>query len=494
MIGATGDQPAVQHHDLKRRALGAAVWAVVRTGGDQILRFTLFIYLAKVLTPRDFGVFAVATLFVDYGRLLAVGGLTDAIIQSEEADEELRNTVFWSLMAQFALIAAALAGGSWALAGLAGVPAAQPFLLAMAALLLLTPLSAVHAAMARREFKNKRLTANGLGSSVAGAVAALIALHQGLGLWSLVIQQLVTGLLSTVLTWTIEPWAPRLQFSTQRLRSVWKFSGNVLLARILQTSVLRIQDLLAARFLGPAPLGHYRLAGRTFELLNNALIGPLSSAAFPVLSRLQNDSQAYQNAYGRMIALSCLGICPAALGFGAVAPDIVPLVLGERWLPSVPVIQVLSLLAPASVLAIFAGPALAARGRADVTVKFAMMQLTGTTILSVLAIPFGVVALAGAYVLRSYMTLPIQLRMFSEATGMPWRRIIFNVLPALVASGVMVLAILIAGRLLLGEPHVMRVVVMIALGISIYAAVLGIFFRRFVFGQIAWLRSTIFGG
>lgn len=477
--------------ELKRQALGAAFWQVVRTAGDQILRLALFVVMARILTPRDFGIFAVASIFAQYSQVLANAGFSEALVQAQDVDDEMKDTVFWAVAGLTALVAGAVAAGSWLLTGIAGVPEAQPFLLALAGCMMIGPLSAVHAAMSRREFKNKSLTGAELSASVLGGLVAIVGLHLGFGLWSLILQMLVGGLVVTVLTWRIYPWVPQVRFSRRRLRDTWRFSGNMLLARIMQMSVGRVQDLLAARFLGPAPLGQFRVAGRALEFMNNALIGPLSTAALPVLARLQDNEKAFHNAYGRMIALACLGCCPAAFGFAAVADDAVPMIFGERWLPAIPALQVLALLAPANALAYFSGPALSARGRPDVMVRVVLIQLIGTTIFSLAAVPYGIVALAAAYVLRSYLTLPLQLWMFSKATGMKSLTVLSKVAPSTLASLVMVVAIVMARSQLADWAPLYRLLALTALGGAVYAAVLALAFRPFVKDQLGGLRDII---
>lgn len=458
---------------------------------DQAIRFALFIFLARALTPTDFGIFAVAALFLEYAKLIASAGLSDSVVQSEEGDPDLLDTVFWSLLGMTATIALLLAALSGVLTSLAGAPQAQPILIALAATMLITPLGSIHGALAIRQFKNMRRTVNSVITSIVAAIAALVVLSQGGGLWSLVVQQVVGGLLGTVLAWTTVRWAPRFNFSTQRLRSVWRFSGNMLLARFLQMSVGRFQELLAVRFLGPAMLGQFRVGGRVFELINSAFISPLSAMALPILSRLQGQDQTFHNAYGRMIALSCLGACPAAFGFAAVAQDVTPMIFGDQWMPAIPVIQIMALLAPANVLAYFAGPALAAKGRPDVTVKFAAMQFFGTAVFSGVAVSFGIYALAWAFVLRSYLTLPVQLRLFSTATGMPVRTVLANLLPPVISAAVMAATVILARYLLLDWEPLPRVAAMILVGIVSYFGVLLLVFHGFLVDQIKSLSTVV---
>jgi O-antigen/teichoic acid export membrane protein len=477
--------------EFKRKALGAAVWTVVGSVADQGIRFALFIFLARALTPRDFGIFAVATLFMDYAKLIASAGLSESVVQSEESPPDLLDTIFWSSVGMTALIAVLLASLSGVLTSAAGAPEAQPILLALAGIMLIGPLGSVHGGLAIRQFKNKRRTLNGVVSSIIAAASALVVLSFGGGLWSLVVQQLVSNLVGVVLAWTTVSWMPRFRFSPHRLRSLWHFSGNLLLARFLQMSVGRVQELLAVRFLGPAMLGQFRVGGRVFELINSAFISPLAAMTLPILSRLQSQDQTFHNAYGRMIALSCLGVCPAAFGIGAVAQDLTPLVFGEQWLPAVPVIQIMALLSPASAMSHFSGPALAAKGRPDVTVKFAAMQLVGTAIFSGVAVSFGISALAWALVLRAYLMFPVQLRLFSTATGMPIRAILSNIIPPVIASVVMGATVLATRYALLDWAPIARIAVMIPVGIVCYFGVLLLAFRPFLVNQVTSLSAVI---
>jgi O-antigen/teichoic acid export membrane protein len=471
-------------NDLKSRAMSAAAWSVVRTGGDQIIRFTVFVFLARILDPAHFGIYAIASIFVEYAKIVANSGLAEAIVQSKKADDELLDTIFWALMGLTALVAGVTAAVSPLLCSMAGVPEARPFMVALAATMLLGPLAAVHSSLGVRNFQNRSLTTRSMIASVLGAGAGLFGAYSGLGLWSLFLQSLVAGVFSVVLTWAMFPWRPGLRFSWKRLRSLWTFSGNMLVSRVLQVSVSRVQDLVAARFLGAAMLGQFRIGGRVFELMYSSLIGPLSSTAFPTLSRVQDDDERFARGYCRMLALSSLIAIPASFGFGALARDVVPLIFGPKWLLSIGVIHMLALLAPAQVQAWFAGPALAARGRPDVTSKFATMQLVGTTIFSLLAVKFGIVALAGAYVARSYLTLPVQLKMFESATGVTRRRIAETVGPPLIAAAIMTGGVLVGRQLLIEIPPVLRVISLVIIGGIIYAGSLALFFRKYVEDQV----------
>jgi O-antigen/teichoic acid export membrane protein len=474
---------------LKARAVSAAVWSLVGQAANQGIRFGVFVVLARSLDPKHFGVFALAALFIDYASIVSSAGLAEAVVQTREVDDELLDTIFWALLLLTAIIAAVTAALSPLFAWFAGVPEAQPLIVALAATMLFNPLASVHSMLGARNFQNRSLTIRGIIASTCGGITAVVAAWRGLGVWSLVAQSFVSGLLGVVLTWAMFSWRPGSRFSRLRLRSLWHFSGHMLLSRILQVSIIRVQEVIAARFLGAAALGEFRVGGRVLELLNSSFIGPLAGSAFPVLSRVQDDAERFAGAYCRMIALCGIFAIPAAFGFGAIAQDAVPLLFGAKWAQSIGVVQTLSLLAPAQVLAWFYAPTLAARGRPDAMSKTAVVQLVGTVLFSAVAVWFGIVALAAAYVARSYLTLPIQLRLFSNATGIGRRRILATILPPIWASIWMIAGIALASKLLAHWTPWSRLAVTAPLGGLIYFATLAGFFPRFL-RQHVWELVT----
>ena len=136
---------------------------------------------------------------------------------------------------------------------------------------------------------------------------------------------------------------------------------------------------------------------------------PFSQVSLPALARLQDDLPAFGKAYLRIVGVSAALAFPAIIGFAVLAPDAITLLYGDRWAESAKIAQVLGLMAVPFTINYFAGPALAALGRSGTLAKIAVLQLTLTIVLSLLAAPFGLTAIAAAYVLRAYLTLPVQM-------------------------------------------------------------------------------------
>jgi PST family polysaccharide transporter len=480
--------------DLKRQAVGGAAWGLARFGAEQVFRFAVFAFLARLLSPADFGVFALAAIFVDIGRILSFSGLSESLIRADSDDDALSETLFWSAMIRTGLVVAGLAVLSVPVALALGQPKVAPVILALGGCLFLEALTTVHSARATRAFRNQRLTFIALACNFSAGAATVTAAYQGLGIWSFVVNQLVYGVLGMALLWSSFPWAPRFRgVSRRHLADTLGFSSHIAGAQVLNVAAGRIQDFVTGRFLGPTQLGQLRVGGRVFDMMYQAMITPLAAVALPTLSRLQDNSETFRNAFSRMAALSAMAACPAMLGFAAVGADAIPLLFGSQWAEVVPVVRILGLVAPAWVLSAFAGPTLTALGRGDTVMRFAMLQIAAVLAISLAAVRFGIVGMAIGAVIRAYLMLPIQLWLFRRATGMgPWA-VLRNVVPpmgsALVMIGVL-LALEPTIQAWVGQP-ILRLCVMAPMGAAIYGGVLLLVWPRFLFRQVEGLRSVL---
>jgi O-antigen/teichoic acid export membrane protein len=210
--------------------------------------------------------------------------------------------------------------------------------------------------------------------------------------------------------------------------------------------LVRIQDLLIGSALGAAAVGVYRVAWRSTEIFATAAIQPFSTVGLQTFSRLQDNREELQRAYQLMLGLCASLSFPALVGFGILSPTLVPLVFGAKWADAGILGQVFAFMALPFTLNYFASPVLTAMGNAHRQRTLAVIQLTVTVCLTLLALPYGLMAVAIAYVGRAYLTLPIQIVFLKEASGIGVRATFDAVKAPLLASSVM-------GLLLWGVVH-----------------------------------------
>jgi O-antigen/teichoic acid export membrane protein len=493
MADAGGSELDGPPGDLKRKTALSILWTIVRTGSDYFLSFVIFALLARKLGPAAFGVFTLAVAFAEFGKILPSTGLVSALTRAKHVSPAMADTVFWSTLAIACLIAGVMALIARPLAAGFGAPAVAPLLTALGLILPVSAAGATHIALTLRSFGHKAMASRSVVSGAVGGTAALAAAWAGWGPWSLVVQRAVTEIAGTAMAWHAYRWLPGRRFSSGALRDMAGFSASMTLTQVLYVGLVRVQDLIVGRTIGVPAVGAYRTAWRTVELIAQGAIMPFAQVSLPALARLQDDLPAFRKAYLRILGVSAALAFPAIIGFAVLAPDAVRLLYGDRWAASARIAQVLGLMAVPFTINYFAGPALAALGRSGTLAKIAALQLTLTVVLSLLAAPYGLSAIAGAYVLRAYLTLPVQMGAFKRYSGVGYGELLGAIAPPLFMALVMAGCLLGLDHLVGARIHNRGIFLLLmgCTGTAVYAASLLLFARSFVSQQINDIRRLL---
>lgn len=439
------------------------------------------------------GLFALALVFAEAGKLIATAGFPEAIIRDQTLDSELADTLFWANLAFGTAVAAALFASAEFIAAFFQEPALAPILEALTLIIPLSALGSIHTARKLRDFGHKSLASRALASGLVGGGLGIYGAYAGWGVWSLVAQRAGMEGTSTLLAFGAYPWLPGRRISLRRLGTVLAFSANTMLTQVLWLAMVRCQDMVVGRMLAASSVGIYRVSWRAVDLLTQFAVGPFSTAAMPALSRLQEDPPGFAQAYLRFLSTAALVAFPTMLGFGALAEDAVPLVFGERWQEAGRIAQSLSLLVVPIVVNALSGPTLAALGRSGTVARLALLQLLATIGFTLAAAPYGLETVAGAYVLRAYLTVPLQMWVLKREAGIGVLPVLRSIAPPLTAAFAMVVVLVGAEPEL--EPwfpnRTQYLLTAIPCGAVLYLTVLVLVGRRFLAGQIKALHSIV---
>lgn len=478
---------------LSHRASASVLWSFVRFASDQMFNFLVFVTMARLLPTEDFGLFVVALVYAEVGKIIASGGLVSSLYRAPEITPKLADTVFWSNLAVALIVALTGLVLQGQIASVLGRPEGASVIAALGFVVPITALGASHMSRNLRDFGHKSLALRSLLSGVIGGGLAILAALNGFGVWSLVIQRFVTETISTLVAWLAFRWRPGFQFSWQTLRTQLPLGGNVAASQLVILFISRSQDIIVSRSIGASAVGVYRTAWKSVELIAQGTIMPFSTVSLPALAKLQSDPAAFRSAYLRIVAVSAAISFPCIVGFGLLADQLIPLIYGAKWEPSVPVAQVLTFLVVPYALNFFADPALTAIGRADVIFRLALVQLVLTVVFCSLAAPFGLTAVAIAYVVRSYLTLALQLWLFNRATGVGPVVVLKAIASPVAAVAAMALAVVLFGLAKMQFSQAwLFVACAVVLGAMTYSLALSLTVGRGVRSQaLAQVRSFI---
>lgn len=490
---AVAGEARSRRFDLKRKTAKSILWTIVRTGSDYLLSFVVFAVLARKLGPAAFGVFALAVAFAEFGKVLPTAGLVNALSRAKQVSAEMADTVFWSTLGLSCLVAAVTVLVARPIAAAVGAPAAAPLLTALALILPVAAAGATHITLKLRDFGHKSMASRSVVSGVLGGAAALAAAYAGWGAWSLVVQRGVTEMAGTAMAWQAYRWVPGRRYSSRILRDLAGFSASMTITSLLFIALVRVQDLIIGRLIGTASVGVYRTAWRTMDLLSVGVILPFSQVSLPALTRLQDDLPMFRKAYLRILAVSSALAFPAIIGFAVIAPSAIPLIFGGQWTESARIARVLGFMVVPFTLNRFAGPALATLGRSGTLARIAGLQLALTVAMTLAAAPFGLIAIAAAYVLRAYLLLPVQMLVFKRYSGLGYGATLGAIAPAFLTASLMAAVLLVLDHFV-GSRFQHRGVFlafMICTGAAVYGAALLLFARRFVLEQIRDIRLLL---
>jgi len=475
---------------LEKRSITSALWSAVGSYGNVFLSFIVFLILARLLAPDEFGLVAIATVFVDIILVIARGGLPEAVLQRPQLDEDYADTAFWFSLLWGAVLCALLSLAAPFLADLFRIAELSPVLMALSTVLFIMGAGAIHEARLQREFAFRKLAMRALLSNfLAGVIAIALALN-GWGVWAMVVQRLIASLVTTVMNWIASGWVPRLRFVRAYVADQWSFGSRIFAANFLMGLNVRLQELIAAAFLSTAAVGYIRLSWRCIDLVSQLAVIPLTSVALTSYARINAENKSLENAYFGFIRLSGVIAFPCFLGLAATAPVLLPVAFGENWADAAPVTQLLCLTALPFVANSFVWPLLTAIRQGGSTLFLSFLQVVVGCALGIAAAPFGLLPVTLAHVVRAYLIWPVALVSVRNRTGISIGGTFRTCLPPLVAAVTM--AGLVSGlSWLTGErfSSQVKLCLLVSAGAVIYPALLFVTMPRDVRGVLKEVRA-----
>jgi O-antigen/teichoic acid export membrane protein len=472
---------------LKAAARTNLVWAAAERWGAQLLAAVVFTVLARLLDRPVFGIVALANLYIGFVQIFVGQGIGVAIVQRKNLESSHLDTAFWINVGMAVVLAGATVALRHPAAALLGSDEVSPVLGVLALSLPLWALTVVPSALLERELKFKLLATRSLAASTVGGLVGVTAAFLGLGVWSLVLQQLVGATLTLVLLWSTVQWRPRLRASRKAFADLAPFSGSVMGNNVLWFISQRVDQGVIGRGLGVEALGTYSLAMRVVTLGLDAISAPVTRVAMPLFSGIQDESERLMRVFLRSTSLVCSVALPAFLGLFLVAPDLIPLVFGSKWEPAIVPTQILCVGGCVRVVQTFVHPTMMALGKAGLYMSLFALSAAASAAGCFLAAGHGVAAVAWAVVIAGAITGVANFLVLSRLLHFSPPAPLHALSPIVAGCGVLALAVIGVDRTLSGHVHALvNVSLQIVVGASAYAASMAFLAR----GLSAELWST----
>jgi len=427
---------------LREKTAAGIVWTVIRNWGQQAINFLIFLVLARLLEPSAFGMLAMANVFVVFMRIFLDQGLSNAVIQHPDLQPTHLDSAFWMniLMGSVLTTSGILLSGT--IAGIYNEPRLSKVVAWLSFSFLIGAFSSTQQAILRRNMDFKSLTMRTLIASVVGGIIGISAAYLGKGVWSLVIQNLTGAVVTVVVLWRISGWRPRFRFSWLHFKELFSFSVNMMGLQITAFFRTRIDDFIVGYILGSTALGYYSIAYKLMRLLNQFLVGVSSSVVFPLFSRLQKQPERLRQVLYQSSRLTSLGTFPIVFGIILITPELVPVLYGDKWIPSILAMQILSLGSLQSSISMYHKQLIRGIGKPGWSLLPEIVLMVINVGGFIIVAPYGIEAVAIVSVVFQYASIPVFLWLSYRVVPYSFEAYFSQFRAPVVASFVMIIFVL----------------------------------------------------
>lgn len=369
--------------------------------------------------PAEFGLVGIGLAIINVIRIVTDLGFAGGLIQDKNADSVTYSSAFFCNIA----LSASAVGLIQLAAPLIMLYNSNPDLVMIIRLsslsLVFSSFNLVQRTILQKHLQFKKLAVQQIISQIFGGVLGIVAAFQGYGVYALVIQTLSASLVQTIIFWRSPEWSPRWEFSYARVKGVLNFSIFLFFENLLSALFKRFDVLFIGRVFSPASVGYYVRAESLNTLVTNNSSQSLVRVYFPVLSKLQDDHEAFNALYLRLVSI----ICFLAFGLSGLlflsGESLIVLLFGEKWASSVILFQILAFRALVDPLSSIMNYTILSKGKSKIYFYISTLRKSLKVIPYIIGYFIGLKEFAIAVVLTNYVDLTITMFLVKHVVGIP---------------------------------------------------------------------------
>ncbi|MDB9913113.1 lipopolysaccharide biosynthesis protein [Flavobacteriaceae bacterium] len=327
--------------NLKKKTVKGLFWSFFDSFSNAGVQFLVGIILARVLSPREFGLIGLLTVFIAVSQSFVDSGFSRALIRKKNCTQIDYSTIFYFNLVIAVLFYFILFISANEVSTFFKEPQLEILLKVLGLGLILNGFGIIHRTILIKNINFKLQTKISLIASLSSGVIAILMAFWGYGVWSLVALTLSRFGLSSLFLWILTKWKPLRVFSKKSFKELFSFGSKLLLSGLIDTIYNNIFYLIIGKYYSPIQLGYYTRAEQFQALPSQNLSGMISKVTYPVLSSIQDDIPKLKLAYRKIIRSTMLIAFILMLGMAALAKPMILVLIGENWLPAVIYLQML---------------------------------------------------------------------------------------------------------------------------------------------------------
>ncbi len=479
--------------NLKKELFSGTIWSIIDNAARQGITFIVFIALARLLQPEIFGLLSVSIIVVQIFRSVAFDSIATAIVRNSAASDKDYSTGFWmcflaSVPAFLILFfSAPFIEQILNIKGMAEVMRATSFII------LTSGIARMHEAWLTFHLKFKSLAIRSSISVIFGGLVGIVMAMKGYGISSLIAQQIVTSLTELSLLWIVTPWRPKFVFSKSSFKEITSYSKHVALTGITNAANQNSDIFFVTYYLGSFSAGLYSTGKRITNTLNFVVSAALMRVSLPAFARLQNDDEQLRSAYLNSSAITAIFTAPIFIGLAVLSKDIILLTVGEKWMGSVVVMQVVTIIGFLTSIGYYNQSIMLVKNKPQWQTRLTLLYAVTNILSFYIFTRYGLLATALAFSLRALLLYPVSAWCAITLIGLNWKKYVADLAPSIISSFIM--AAIIIGVQYLSQPlHIiLRLSIAILTGAISYFIILYFLspphYKNFIVQKVAVLKA-----
>lgn len=321
----------MSEQSLKDKTVKGTMWSAVDNVAQFGVAFLVSIVLARLLSPDDYGLIGIITIFTSVCTAIIGGGFSSALIRKKSPTDDDYNTAFIINLGLSLVLYAIVFLCSPLIADFFGREELVALTRASSLTMIIGALAIVQQVRLTKRIDFKTQTKITLIASVASGVVGIAMALLGLGVWALVIQSVLAQILRTALLWFFNHWIPSLRFSKESFHELFGFGWKLMVSSILDNLWKELYQLVVGKFYSPATLGQYTRAKQFSSMFSSNLTTVIQRVTYPVLSDIQDDRERMIAAYRKIIKTTMFMTFALMFALGAVSEPLLYCLIGEKW-------------------------------------------------------------------------------------------------------------------------------------------------------------------
>lgn len=433
---------------LKQKTVSGLLWSFVDSIAGQGIIFIVGIILARILSPKEFGLIGMLTIFIAISQSFIESGFRQALIRKQDCTEADYSTVFYFSTAVSILFYGLLFVCANSIASFFHEPILKDLVRVLGLSLIINSLTIIQSTILTKHIDFKLQAKISVISSIISGIISIYMAYTGWGVWSLVALTLVRYSINSILLWLWNNWTPIWCFSTNSFNKLFSFGSKLLISGLIDTIYRNVYYLIIGKYFTAIELGYYTRADQFQTMPSANLQGVIGRVSYPVLSSIQGDIPRLREAYKKIIRSTMLITFVLMLGMAAVARPMILTLIGDKWEPSIIYLQMLCFVGMFYPLHALNLNMLQVQGRSDLFLRLEIIKKVLAVPVIIIGIILGIKAMILGMMVNTLIAYYLNSYWSGRFIGYSFLSQIKDILPSLLLALIMSSVVFAEGLLI----------------------------------------------